>query len=143
MTLDPSSTGHLGRGWAFPVRWTARAASGYGAQIAEGDEDVRQAILILLRTRAGERVMRPGFGADVDRFVFAPRSGETIFELQQLVERALVMGEPRIDVLAVEAYPSPENDARIDVRIEYRIDSHRRPSSLVFPFYVRAEEAAA
>jgi uncharacterized protein len=137
-TPDPSGSAYLGRGWSFPVRWEGR-----GVVMVEGDEDVRQAILLLLRTGVDERVMQPGFGAGVDRFVFAQRGGETLFELQQLVERVLVRFEPRIEVLRVEAEPSVLDEARIDVVIEYRIESHRRPSSLVFPFYVEATEAAA
>lgn len=135
---DPAGTGYLGRGWSFPVRWSEA-----GVRMAEGDEDVRQAIGLLLRTGVDERVMHPGFGAGVDRFVFAPRSGETLFELQQLVERVLVRWEPRIEVLSVDAEASVQDESRIDVLIEYRIESHRRPSSLVFPFYVQASEVAA
>lgn len=142
MNGDPAGTGHLGRGWAFPVRWARRSSQAHGVEMAAGSEDVRQAILLLLRTGVDERVMHPGFGAGVDRFVFAPRSGDTMFELQQLVERVLLRWEPRVEVLRVEARPSPHHEARIDVQIEYRIESHRRPSSLVFPFYVQLAEAA-
>jgi Bacteriophage baseplate protein W len=141
MNGDPAGAGHLGRGWAFPVRWR-RGPQAHGVEMAAGSEDVRQAILLLLRTGVDERVMQPGFGAGVDQFVFAPRSGDTMFELQQLVERVMLRWEPRVEVLGVEARPSPHHEARIDVLIEYRVESHRRPSSLVFPFYVQLAEAA-
>jgi phage baseplate assembly protein W len=48
----------LGRGWAFPV---APDAAGEVALVAAA-EDIRQAILLILETEPGERVMRPEFG---------------------------------------------------------------------------------
>jgi phage baseplate assembly protein W len=124
---------YLGRGWSFPVRWSPATKA---VDLVAAEEDVRQAILILLRTGVDERVMQPGYGAGIDRFVFQPRSSETQFRLQQDVERALLRFEPRIIVDRVAAEPNSEDDARLDVQIDYRIDAHRRPQSLVFPFYV-------
>jgi len=129
---------YLGRGWSFPVRWQPSGDPRRGAEVelVAAEEDVRQAILILLRTGVDERVMQPGYGAGIDRFVFQPNSSETQFRLQQDVERALLRFEPRIIVDNVTAEPNPEDEARLDVQIDYRIDAHRRPESLVFPFYV-------
>lgn len=130
---------YLGRGWSFPVRWQVPdpdAPADARVDLVAAEEDVRQAILILLRTGVDERVMQPGYGAGIDRFVFQPNSSETQFRLQQDVQRALLQFEPRIIVDAVSAEPNPEDDARLDVRIDYEIEPHRRPQSLVFPFYV-------
>jgi hypothetical protein len=50
----------LGTGWAFPLRPDAtRGNLGYRS----GAEKVREAILLILQTEPGERVMRPTFGA--------------------------------------------------------------------------------
>lgn len=125
----------LGRGWAFPPRWLA----GGGIEPVEGEEDVRQAILILLRTALRERVMHPDYGVGIDRYVFAEQSAETRFRLQEDVRRALIRFEPRVIVERVEAAAAPQDDARIDVTIRYRLDPHRRPQSLVFPFYLQSE----
>ncbi|MDQ3936864.1 MAG: GPW/gp25 family protein [Actinomycetota bacterium] len=136
---------YLGRGWAFPVRWLPpeqpegappAASPARRAALAEAEEDVRQAVLLLLRTSIGERVMRPDFGAGIDRYTFAPRSPATLFRLQDDVRRVLVRWEPRIMVERVAATPAEDDDGRIDVDIEYRVDPHRRPENLVFPFYL-------
>jgi phage baseplate assembly protein W len=129
---------YLGRGWSFPVRWSAAEGS---VELVAAEEDVRQAILILLRTGVDERVMQPGYGAGIDRFVFQPCNSETQFRLQQDVERALLRFEPRIIVDRVAAELNAEDDARLDVQIDYRVDAHRRPMSLVFPFYVLQSRA--
>ena len=133
---------HVGQGWAFPPRWTlekARDGSPAGpAHVAtsEGEHHVSEAMVIHLRTHLGARVMRPSFGAGVDRYVFEARTSAVCHRLADDVRRALLLGEPRVIVDAVEALPAGTADERIDVTISYRIDRHRRPESLVVPFYV-------
>jgi uncharacterized protein len=127
---------HVGVGWAFPVRWGSD-----GVELVGDEEEIRQAIRIILRTNLGSRVMRPTYGADVERYVFAPRTDQVRFQLAFDVERALLLHEPRIIVDKVEALPAGEAEDRIDVAIEFRIDRHRRPSSLVLPFYLEAKQS--
>lgn len=126
---------HVGIGWAFPVRWDST-----GVRAVDNEEEqIRQAIRIVIRTNLGSRVMRPTYGADVERYVFAPRTDQVCFQLAFDVERALLLYEPRIIVDEVVATPAGEAEDRIDVSIDYRIDRHRRPSNLVLPFYLQQE----
>ena len=128
---------HVGTGWSFPVR-----CDELGRVETAGDvEKIKQSIRIILRTNIGSRVMRPTFGADVDRYVFAPRTDQVCFQLAFDVRRSLLLEEPRILVDKVEAIPAGEAEDRIDVTIEFRIDMHRRPTSLVVPFYLQTETA--
>lgn len=131
--LLPPPLEHLGRGWAFPVRWSAAGE----VELVESEDDVRQAILLLLRTAPDERVMRPGYGAGVDRYVFAGRTSETQLRLQEDVRIALIRHEPRIVVEQIAAMLPDEDEARIDVVVDYRLDEHRPRQSLVFPFYLQ------
>ncbi|MGZ8715490.1 MAG: GPW/gp25 family protein [Gaiellaceae bacterium] len=133
----PQPLEHLGRGWAFPVRWSTSGA----VALVESEDDVREAILLLLRTAPDERVMRPGYGAGVDRYVFAGRTPETQFRLQEDVRIALVRHEPRILVEQISAELPADDEARIDVVVDYRVDEHRPRQSLVFPFYLQQPEA--
>jgi hypothetical protein len=150
MTEGVGNESYLGRGWSFPPRWTPVEPDDPGAGkfppaavgLVEAEEDVREAILLLLRTGLCERVMHPDYGVGIDRYVFAERTAETRFRLQEAVRRALVRFEPRVIVERVSADESPVEEARIDVTIEYRIDPHRRPDSLVFPFYLQAAALA-
>jgi uncharacterized protein len=129
------SPAFLGKGWAFPVCLE-------GGQIATAayDEDVRQAILIVLGTDPGERVMRPEFGAGLRAFVFEPLTPSTTEALRQRVQEALVDWEPRIDVerVTVTAVPT-EGKALIDVA--YRVRATNAHHNLVYPFYL--EEGSA
>lgn len=130
-----SADEHLGRGWRFPVRWEWSAEGGGGIRTVQGEEDVREAIRILLETGLGERVMRPDYGAGIDRYAFETASRQTCFRLASDVRRLLVRWEPRVIVDAVNCHPDSV-DGRIDVEIVYRVDPHRRPDNLVYPFYL-------
>lgn len=131
----------LGRGWAFPPRWTVADGSGDPAAVlavTAGLEHVQEAMRVLLRTGIGARVMRPTLGVGVDRYVFEPRTADVCYRLANDIARALLLWEPRVIVDAVEAVPAGAAEDRIDVRIDYRVDRHSRPTNLVLPFYLQA-----
>jgi phage baseplate assembly protein W len=129
------SPAFLGKGWAFPVAIDAGQTA-----TAAYEEDVRQAIVIILGTDPGERVMRPDFGAGLSAFVFEPMTPATLESLRLRVQEALVDWEPRIDVekVTVTAVPD-EGKALIDVR--YRVRATNAHHNLVYPFYL--EEGSA
>jgi phage baseplate assembly protein W len=129
----------LGRGWAFPV---AAGPDGGPAMVAD-EEDVREAILLVLRTDRAERAMRPEFGADLGATVFAPLSTTTLALLRHRVEDALVRFEPRIDV--VEVRTRADDDGRLGVvivDIDYRVRATNTFYNLVYPFYQLEGEPA-
>jgi phage baseplate assembly protein W len=124
----------LGRGWAFPVQRDHSA--GRTLAMNEGDSCVRDAIVIILSTRKGERVMRPEFGCDLDRLMFAPNDGSARATAEFEVKEALQDWEPRIDVLGVSARAGGERGEVMLVDISYRVISTDNRYNLVFPFYL-------
>jgi len=127
----------VGTGWAFPPRWSVDGRDPeVTVDMNSGIDHVREAMVILLRTQLGERVMRPRVGAGVDRYVFEPRTTEVCYRLADDVRRALMIGEPRVIIDEVTAVPAGSADDRVDVSIVFRIDRHRRPESLVVPFFL-------
>lgn len=76
-------------------------------ETVDGEASVRQAILILLSTRPGERVMRPDYGCDLHRLAFAPNDETTAALAIHYVRQALARWEPRADVLELDATPDP------------------------------------
>ena len=82
---------------------------------------VRQALLILLTTRPGERVMRPAYGCDLHRLVFSPNDATTHGLAMHYVRRAIERWEPRVEILDLDANASREDPARMDVRLLYRV----------------------
>jgi len=128
-TRDPRA--FLGRGWSLPVR---AADSPTDVASAAYDEDIREAILIVLETEPGERVMRPDFGAGLRRFVFEPVNTATLAMIRHRVETALIEWEPRIDLVEVR---TAGRGGRIDVEIDYRVRSTNTFYNLVYPFYLQ------
>jgi hypothetical protein len=128
----------LGVGWAFPV---APDAAGEAA-LAAYEEDVREAIEIILGTNPGERVMRPDFGAGLQALVFEPIGATTAALVRHRVEEALVRWEPRIDVLDVRVRADGTLLNRLLVEIDYQVRSTNTFYNLVYPFYLLEGEPA-
>ena len=124
----------LGRGWAYPVRLDP--ATGQVATAAH-EEDIRQAIRIIVETAAGERVMRPDFGCGIHELVFETLDSATLQRVRSVVQAALVRFEPRIEVLGVNVDPAEAVEGRLLIELEYRVRRTNQVGNLVFPFYFR------
>jgi phage baseplate assembly protein W len=123
----------LGRGWGFPI------AVGPDDEINMvcDEEDIRQAIRIILETDPGERVMRPDFGAGLRRMVFEPINTSTMALVKQRVEAALVAWEPRIEVQDVVVSAERAALGVLDIRIDYLVRTTNTFYNLVYPFYLQ------
>jgi Bacteriophage baseplate protein W len=124
---------HLGRGWNFPVEPDASGSLGYMAD----EQKIQQAILVILGTAQGERVMRPEFGSGLRDLVFAPLTSSTKTLVAGAITDALVKWEPRVDVLGVTADEQASDDGTLVVNIEYRVRATNNVFNLVYPFYLR------
>jgi len=130
MSVLPPS--FLGRGWSFPVA----ASSPDEPAMAQDAEDVRQAILIILRTAKGERVMRPDFGCGLQRLVFQPISAALKTLARKEVEEALIAWEPRIDVKTVTVSEDPRSRGTLLIDIRYLVRTTNTFYNLVYPFFL-------
>ena len=119
-----------GRGWRFPIY---PAANG-GLSYVEGDENVVQSLELLLRTVAGERVMRPDLGTTVPTLVFEGDSEQNLHRLEVAIDEAIRQWEPRVEVETVEASRDLRHDTAVDVTVTYRVLRTNTKRNLVFPF---------
>jgi phage baseplate assembly protein W len=126
----------VGQGWAFPPTVDRQGSMA----LARGDEEISQAMQIVLLTSPGQRVMRPTFGSRLHELVFAPNNSHTAVLARRHVEEALGMWEPRINVLDVTTYPDPQQDNRLIIEIQYEIKATHDKRRLIFPFYLIPEE---
>jgi uncharacterized protein len=95
---------------------------------------IRQAVLLLLTTLPGERVMRPEYGCELHRLAFSPNDDTTAGLAIYYVRRALERWEPRIQLLQVDAGRSPRDAWRLDITVEYRVRATQRGERLLYPF---------
>lgn len=132
----------LGSGWKFPPGLDVRGR----IELAHQEQDVEEAIRIILLTQKGERPMRPEFGSELHRLIFAPNDAATAGQARRYVTEALARWEPRIEVLAVEAgpydvlepsgLPYDRKPGHLLIKIRYRLVAINSERNLVFPFYL-------
>jgi Bacteriophage baseplate protein W len=129
---DPAKS-FLGCGWAFPPAVDANGS------IADAvyEEDVYQAIWIILGTNPGERAMRPDFGAGLSTFLFEPVNTTTMEKVRTRVEDALIAWEPRTDVQKVTVMTDKNERNRLLIDVQYRIRATNTVRNLVYPFYLQ------
>ena len=91
------NTDFIGAGWSFPL---ATDATG-GVALVTQEQEIEQAIRLILGTACGERPMRPEFGCRIHDHVFGPATSATAGQIAYDVREALERWEPRIEVNSV------------------------------------------
>ena len=122
----------LGRGWKFPVNVTAKGM----IEMSEHEEDIKEAIGIILSTSKGERVMRHDFGCGIYDFIFATINTATIGMIEASVREALTLWEPRIELVNVNVSAEKVEEGKLLISIDYRVRSTNNEFNLVYPFYL-------
>jgi phage baseplate assembly protein W len=126
----------LGSGWHHPMTIDSQG----GVALVHEGADIREAIINILQTAPGERVMRPEYGCGIHDLIFAPMNARTMGLIIRYVQQALGRWEPRIEVPDVEVDVDPDDDSRVLIQVRYRIKSTHDERSLVYPFYIIPEE---
>ena len=124
----------LGKGWAMPVDVDPRSGM---IATAQYEDDIRQAIRIILETAPGERVMRPDFGCGIHDLVFAAVDSTTIERIRSQVSAALRRYEARIEVDAVTVDEAASYRGELKIEVEYTVRRTNQDGNLVFPFYFK------
>lgn len=122
----------LGTGLAFPVAFDKQRM----VALAQGTQDVEQAIGIILATAPGERPMRPEFGCDIHRMIFERLSGATTARMERAIRAALQRWEPRIDVEEVSFDLGAAEAGELRIGIGYRLRATNSRRNLIYPFYL-------
>ena len=124
----------LGVGWSFPPEFN-KHGDAIGLKTVTEENDIRESLTILLSTRPGERIMQPAYGCALHGMVFENIIESTITEIKDVVERAVLFFEPRINLEAVEVDTENIYAGRIDIQLEYTIRKTNTRSNVVYPFY--------
>src|SRR6266542_3651668 len=127
-----SETDFIGSGWAFPLRVGPRG----GIALTRRDQDVDEAIRLILSTPIGERRMRPRFGCGVHDLTFATNDPTTHGLIEHHVLEALALWEPRVAVSGVRVRNDDAEPSRVLVEIDYTLRSSNDRRNLVYPFYI-------
>lgn len=127
----------MGRGFSFPFRVdpaTNRIA------MSSAEQDVEEAIRIILRTNLGERVMLPEFGTSAGDFLFSDDCAERVAALEESVREALDQWEPRITDIEVTADRDGSSKGVLAINIQYTLRVTNNQFNMVYPFYMMEGE---
>src|SRR5437868_4000507 len=113
--MDPGLL--FGRGIAFPPRINAEGRMAWSV----GEENVRDAIRILLMTRPGERLFIPDMGAGLDRMLYEPNNVSTHQSIKDRITRTLQQWEPRVGIDNVDVDADPNDPQSAIATITYRL----------------------
>lgn len=129
--FDPRSLRGSQKPRRQPVGWPLLPVPRDGALAYPSlEESVRDAIKVILMTRAGEQRMRPTFGAGLDRFLHEPNTLTTRRRIQDTVRQALATWESRIEVDRVDVSEVEGRPSHVRVDIAYRIRRIGAPQQL-------------
>ena len=123
----------LGTGWGFPPEFDPNSQS---VGLTSDDEDIQRSIFIIMGTKVGERVMRRDFGSNLGDMVFDTLSVANQAYMRSLVETALTVYEPRIEVDSVEIDQPEQGVGLVNIEISYRTRSSNTLTNIVYPFYL-------
>ncbi|TCI93250.1 hypothetical protein EYW44_06230 [Tenacibaculum sp. M341] len=100
-----------------------------------GNNDIQNSLIILLSTKLRERVMLPKYGCNLEELLFKPLDLTLETEIKDIITRAILYHEPRIDVLSIAIDGTNELEGKVLIQINYQIRNTNTRSNLVFPFY--------
>ena len=122
----------LGRGWGFPTEFQRETRT---VKMLQDEEDIESSLHILLSTRLGERIMVPDYGCNLDELLFKPMNLTLKTYVIDLIKKAILYHEPRIDVNKIAIDPINEIEGELLIGIDYTIRSTNSRRNMVFPFY--------
>lgn len=132
------ASGFLGTGWVFPPAFTA---GGQEVVMVSDEEDIQQSLGLLFATRRGERLMQEDYGASLQDWLYAEIDDELVSNLSTAIEEAVLLHEPRIELLDLDVSPHPQLDGALLIRLDYQIPATNSRFNMVFPFYLNEATA--
>lgn len=124
-------TSFLGNGWSFPPEFVLET----GEVVMTADEaDIQSSLKILFGTAIGERIFNPKYGLDMQEMLFEPMSTTMKTYLIDRVKIAILIYEPRIEMLSLDLDTTAQNEGKISIVMEYKVRATNSRYNLVYPF---------
>jgi len=121
----------LGVGWKFPVKVDETTGR---IKTSRFEEDIQEAIRLIIMTRPGERAMRPDFGCGLQDYLFAGMDYDTTSQMRLEIQRALLNWEPRITDVEVRVETA---NGQLLIHVDYVVRATNNPFNLVYPYFLR------
>ncbi|MDT7605398.1 MAG: uncharacterized protein QOF61_3395 [Acidobacteriota bacterium] len=115
-----------GKGISFPPRVGADGRVSW----SEGEENVREAIRIILLTEQRERLRLPAFGGSLSLYLFEPNTVTTRQLIRDRITKELAQWEPRVAVEDVTVEADESDSQAAIATIKYRLVATRKQESV-------------
>lgn len=132
----PEPGDFIGTGFDWPLRVNQSGA----ISTTSRRDGLDGALIMILSTAPGERVMRPEFGCKIWNLLFEPINANTLGLMAEAVREALGRWEPRVDLIDVRVVPDQDRHGQVAINIDYAIKTTNDKRNLVYPFYVIPRE---
>lgn len=124
----------LGVGWSFPPTFSRDTAS---IVMVADVTDIKQCLWILFSTSLGERLMLAGYGSALYSKVFAALTTTTANEIADIIRKAVLNWEPRIDVEDISLSDMDAEQGYVNINVNFIVRQTNVRSNLVYPFYLQ------
>jgi phage baseplate assembly protein W len=131
--MDSSIATYLGKGWDFPPKFQKNQGE---VKIISDIEDIEKSLHTIITTRRGERIMRPKFGCDLTDQIFENLSATQTTIMKNRIEEAIILYEPRIEVIKIALDTQNFLEGKFLIKIEYLIRATNTRRNIVFPYYI-------
>lgn len=126
----------LGKGMKFPPQ--IDPLTGLFKTVSD-EEDIKEAIYIILKTSKGERKMQPDFGCDLLSYIYEIGDSTMMNLLKLEIINALNLWEPRITGVDVAISTEKLIEGKVIIQVNYIVRQTNRKDNLVFPYYLQGE----
>jgi phage baseplate assembly protein W len=117
----------------------ALSAISKGVEMIGSLAAIRQAIVLLLFTEPGERVMRPDYGCPLRQLLFSTNNETLAGLVIHFAQRAITRWEPRVTDVQVSVRQYPEEPGAMEITIRYRERSTGQVDEIVYPIFLEGE----
>ncbi len=124
-------TSFLGTGWSFPPEFLRTTGE---VVMTADEEDIHSSLKILFGTAIGERMFNPKYGLSMQEILFEPMTTTLKTDLTDRIKIAILIYEPRIELLALELDTTAETQGKISIVMEYKVRATNSRYNLVYPF---------
>jgi len=128
-----TSTSFLGTGWSFPPKFVPEVG---GVLMTSDEADIEASLRILLSTGTGERDFQPKYGLNLHEMLFESLSTTATTFLKDRIKTAILIFEPRINLLRLHLDTTSQYEGRISIEVDYEVRATNSRYNLVYPFYL-------
>ncbi len=122
-----------GAGWRFPLRFEPKPVTDSTDGLAPsavvmsaGGDNVAQSLAMLFQTQPGERIMRPGYGCDMQSLMFANLSESMLGALRNRIVESVAHHEPRAEQVEVVLQEDPTLRGRLHIAVKYHLAGQKQ-----------------